>query len=123
MSRFTRTVAAVFDATVMVGLALSSTRGSFADPAANVVLWGSAAAAIVAALVVVAGAPAAVGWIAIGYIAFAGLLATARPSLLVFALAVALMPLVPRPRGSLALGLAIAVVVAVGARYALGPLA
>lgn len=123
MSHFTRTLAASFNATVMTGIAVSSTGGSFADPAASLVLWGSAAAGIVSAVVVMAGAPAALGWAAIGYIAFAALLASAPPNILLAALAVALMPLVPRPRESLPLGLAVALVVAIGARYALEALA
>lgn len=123
MSHLTRTLAAAFNATVMTGIAVSSTGGSFADPAANLVLWGSAAAGVVAALVVMAGAPAVLAWVAIGYIAFAAVLASAPPNVLLAALAVALVPLVPRPRGSLPLGLAVALVVAIGTRYALEALA
>lgn len=113
----------MFDATVMLGLAVSTTRGSFADPTANVMLWGSAAAAALAAAVVVAGGPAALGWAAVGYVAFAGLLVAARPHVILLALAVALIPLVPRPHGSLALGLLVAVAVAAVSRLALDVLA
>lgn len=123
VSHFTRTLAAMFDATVMLGVAVSATGGSFADPSANLMLWGSAAAAALAAAVVVAGAPATLGWVAIGYIVFAGLLVAATPHVLLLALALALVPLVPRPRGSLPLGLLVAVVGAVLARLALDSLA
>jgi hypothetical protein len=102
----------------MVAVAYTLTRGSLADPAANLVLWGSAAAAVVAALVVLSNGPAVIGWAAIGYVVFAALLATERPVPLLLLLGVAYMPVLQRPRGSLALGLAIAATTGV-AIYAL----
>jgi len=92
----------------MVAVAYTLTRGSLADPAANLVLWGSAAAALVAALVVLSNGPALIGWAAVGYVVFAAVLATSRPVPLLLLLAVAYMPILQRPRGSLVLGLAIA---------------
>lgn len=103
-----RGVVAAFDAIAMVAAAYTLTRGSFTDPVANLVLWGSAAAAIVAGLVVLTGGPAAVGWAAVGYVLFAALLATPRPIPLLLLLAVAYMPILQRPRGSLALGISVA---------------
>jgi hypothetical protein len=107
-----RAVVAAFDAIAMVAAAFAITRGSFEDPAADLVVWGSAAAAVVAALVVLANGPAAIGWGAVGYVLFAALLATVRPVPLLLLLAVAYMPILERPRGSLAIGLAVAVAVA-----------
>lgn len=105
----------------MVLLAYASTRGSFADPRANVLLWGSAAAGVFAASAIALGASAVLGWLAIGYVLFAALLAGGTHLLLV-AFAVALMPLVDRPRGSLALGLLLAALGALVARYAVATL-
>jgi hypothetical protein len=70
-------------------------------------VWGAALAAFVA-LVAVAFESAILGWIAIGYLLWAGLLAGAAPALLLLALALALMPVVPRPSGSIAQGLVMA---------------
>ena len=50
----------------MVGVAFALTEGSFGDPAANVVLWGSAAAAVVATIVVLGRGPTELGWAAVG---------------------------------------------------------
>lgn len=101
----------------MTLFAFTITGGRFDDPVANVVLWGSAAAAAVAALMVVTRGPAVVAWAAIGYILFAGLLALPEPSLLIASLGLALMPVVQRPRESLALGLLIAAVVALAFKF------
>lgn len=109
-----RAVAAAFDAIVMVALAYAWTGGSFADRALDVVLWGSAGAGVVAALVVFGRGPAELGWVAIGYIVFAGLLASGLPLPIHLLLAIAFVPLLPRPRGSLVMGLAIAALVAIG---------
>lgn len=111
----TRGIAAAFDAIVMTALAFTVTGGSLADRSADVVLWGSAAAAVVAALVVLTAAPPAIGWAAIGYVLFAAFLAAVRPIPLLALLAVALMPIVPRPRGSLVAGLLVAAVAAAAA--------
>lgn len=108
MSAFQRTLVATFDATAMALFAFVVTGGRFDDPNANIVLWGSAAAAALAAMVVATKGPASIAWIAIGYIVFAGLLAVEPPQLIVASLALALMPVVPRPRESLAIGLTIA---------------
>ena len=104
-----RAAAAAFDAIVMVALAFTVTGGSFANARADVLVWGSAAAAVVAALVVLTDGPVALGWLAIGYILFAAFWGE-PPQLLLALLAVAYMPLLRRPRGSLVAGIGIAVV-------------
>jgi len=73
---------------------------------------------VLCALVVYADGSPLVAWAAIGYILFGALLTGATQWPLV-ALAVALMPLVPRPRGSIWTGLAVAVAVALATRLAL----
>lgn len=109
MSQFQRTLVAVFDATAMAVFASYVTAGRFgADPIADLVMWGSAAAAAVAAMVVATRGAATLAWMAIGYILCAGLLVLEAPQLIVTSLAFALMPVVPRPRESLAIGLLIA---------------
>jgi len=85
-----------------------ATGGQFGNPNADIVLWGSAAASALAAMVVATKGPATIAWVAIGYIIFAGLLAVEPPQLIVTSLAFALMPVVPRPRDSLAIGLTVA---------------
>lgn len=92
----------------MALFAFVMTGGHFGDPDANIVLWGSAAAAALAAMVVATKGPASIAWVAIGYIVFAGLLAVEPPQLIVASLAFALMPVVPRPRDSLSIGFTIA---------------
>ena len=109
-----RAIAAAFDAIVMVALAYTWTGGSFADRALDIVLWGSAAAGVTAALVVFGRGPAELGWAAIGYIVFAGLLASALPLPIHLLLAIAFVPMLPRPRGSIVMGLAITALVAIG---------
>ena len=101
---------AAFDAVAMAVYAYLAT-GGFGNVGTDLILWGSAAAAALAAFVVSTNGPAALGWVAIGYILFAGLL-IAGPELVLIGLAVALMPVVQKPRGSLALGISIAVVAA-----------
>lgn len=117
MGQTTRTAVAAFDAVAMAVFAYSST-GGFGHLVPDLVLWGSAAAAAVAAFVVATNGSAVLGWVAIGYILFAGLLVAETPQLVLVALAVALMPVVQRPRASLALGLAIAALAAFGWRIA-----
>jgi len=107
MSANVRAGVAAFDAVVMAIYAYLQT-GGFGNPGIDLMLWGSAAAAAVAAFVVATDGPAVLGWIAIGYILFAALLLTAAPQLLLVALAIALMPVVQRPRSSLAFGIVIA---------------
>ncbi len=109
MSANLRAGVAAFDAIAMAVYAYLQT-GGFGNPGIDLMLWGSAAAAAVAAFVVATNGPAVLGWIAIGYILFAGLLLTTAPQLLLVALAVALMPVVQRPRASLAFGIVIATV-------------
>jgi hypothetical protein len=92
----------------MTVFAWVATGGRFGNANADIVLWGSAAAAALAAMVVATKGPATIAWVAIGYIVFAGLLAVEPPQLIVTSLAFALMPVVPRPRDSLAIGLTIA---------------
>lgn len=118
-----RGMAAAFDAIAMVAAAHVLTGGSFGDPSANVVLWGSAAAAVLAGLVVLTNAPAVIGWAAVGYVMFAALLATPRPVPLLLLLAVAYMPILQRPRGSVALGIAVALATAVVLRVVIERLA
>lgn len=108
-----RAITAAFNAIVMVAAAFTITGGSFADPHAGVVIWGSAAAAVVAALTVLTRAPAVLGWAALGYILFAALLAVVRPVPLLLLLVLAFAPLLERPRRSLLLGIATSSVVAV----------
>lgn len=111
-----RGIVAAFDAIAMVAVAFTLTGGSFADRDANVVIWGSAGAAVVAALVVLTNGPAVLGWAAVGYVLFAALLATSGPVPLLLLLALAYMPILERPRRSLAVGLAIAAVTALALR-------
>ncbi len=116
MGRTTRIGVATFDAAVMTVAAYQITGGRIGQQLADEVLWGSAIAASVVALVVAVDGPAVVAWAAIGYVLYAALLATEQPNLVLLALAVALMPVVPRPRGSLAFGIAVATVAAFVAR-------
>src|SRR6266545_1008883 len=107
MSPSVRAAVAAFDAIAMAVFAFVQT-GGFGNPGIDLMLWGSAAAAAVAAFVVATNGPSLIGWIAIGYILFAGLLLTDAPQIVLVALAVALMPVVQRPRNSLALGIVVA---------------
>lgn len=111
MSQTVRAAVAGFDALAMATYAFVQT-GGFGNGGIDLMLWGSAAAAAIAAFVIATAAPALFGWAAIGYILFAGVLLTDAPQLLLVALAIALMPVVQRPRGSLALGIAIATIAA-----------
>ncbi|HSW95834.1 MAG TPA: hypothetical protein VLI88_06720 [Patescibacteria group bacterium] len=104
MSPTLRASVAAFDAVAMAVFAYLQT-GGFGNPGIDLMLWGSAAAAAVAAFVVATNGPGVLGWIAIGYILFAGILLTDAPQLLLVALAIALMPVVQRPRNSLAFGI------------------
>ena len=120
MSRRARAFVAGIDALVMGVLAYRETGGSFGVSAAEIVLWGAVAAAAVCAVVVLVDGPAAIAWAGIGYVLFGALLTDGSPHLTLTALALALMPLVAKPRGSLVLGLAIAVATALIARTLLG---
>jgi len=121
MSATLRTAVAAFDAVAMAIFAYAQT-GGFGSLGVDLMLWGSAAAAAIAAFVVAMNGPAVVGWIAIGYVLFAALLLSLEPQLLLIALAIALMPVVQRPRGSLALGIAVAAIAAFAWRVAIAVL-
>lgn len=118
MSSTIRAAVAAFDAVAMAVFAYVRT-GGFGDPGIDLMLWGSAVAAAVAAFVVATNGPSVVGWTAIGYILFAGLLVTDAPQLVLVALALALMPVVQRPRNSLAFGIVVATLAAFGWRIAI----
>ena len=118
MSANLRAGVAAFDAVAMSVFAYLQT-GGFGNPGIDLMLWGSAAAAAVAAFVVATNGPAVMGWIAIGYILFAGILLTDAPQLLLIALAIALMPVVQRPRNSLAIGIVVATLSAFAWRVAI----
>lgn len=118
MSPTVRAAVAAFDAVAMAVLAYLQT-GGFGNPGIDLMLWGSAAAAAIAAFVVATNGPAVLGWIAIGYILFAGLLLTDAPQVLLIALAIALMPVVQRPRNSLAFGIVVATLSAFAWRIAI----
>jgi hypothetical protein len=113
-----RASVAAFDALAMAVFAYLQT-GGFGNPGIDLMLWGSAAAAAVAAFVVATNGPGLLGWIAIGYILFAGILLTDAPQLLLIALAIALMPVVQRPRNSLAIGIVTATLSAFAWRVAI----
>ena len=100
--------------------AFSESGGSVGTSIPDLVLWGSVVAAAVCALVVFLEGAAAVAWAAIGYVLFGALLTNGSPNWPLVALALALMPLVPRPKGSLGLGLLIASVAAFVARVLIG---
>ncbi|HUG05679.1 MAG TPA: hypothetical protein VMQ78_03990 [Candidatus Limnocylindria bacterium] len=77
-------------------------------------LWVPAGAAVVAALVVLTGAGSVLGWISLGLILFAGAISVRAMNVtsLLLLLYVAFLPLLPRPRGSLALGIGLSVLTA-----------
>jgi hypothetical protein len=118
MSPTLRASVAAFDALAMALFAYLQT-GGFGNPGIDLMLWGSAAAAAVAAFVVATNGPGVLGWIAIGYILFAAILLTDAPQLLLVALAIALMPVVQRPRNSLAIGIVTATLSAFAWRVAI----
>ncbi len=120
MGRTGRSFIAGFDAVIMGTAAYAETSGQFALRPAELVLWGSAIAAALCALVVFTDGSSFVAWGAIGYVIFGGLLTNGGPHWPLLALALALTPLVPRPRGSFGLGVIVALVVAVGARLLIG---
>ena len=119
MGKAARFFAAGFDTVAMGVLAFNETGGRFAASLAEYVLWGSVLAAAICAVVILAESLAAVAWVGIGYVLFGGLLTAGSPHFGFILLAVALAPMVPRPRGSLALGIGIAAVSAIVARLLL----
>ena len=121
MGRIARTVVTTFDAAVMAVAAYVETGGSFIVSPEHLILWGSAAAAAICAVVVFVEGSSLIAWAAIGYILFGALL-TGVPEWPLVALAAALMPLVPRPRGSLVNGLSVAILVAFATRLAVAAL-
>jgi len=108
------------DAIITGVFAVSESGGTFGISIPDLVLWGSVIAAAICALIVYLDGRAAVSWAAIGYVLFGALLTNGSPNWPLVALALALMPLVPRPRGSLGLGLIIASGAAVVARVLIG---
>ena len=120
MSRRAKALVAGIDALIMGVYAFRETGGSFAFGAAEFVLWGAVVAAAVCAVVVLLDRPAFIAWAGIGYVLFGALLTDDSPHWPLAALALALMPLVPRPNRSLALGLVIAVAAALIARTLVG---
>jgi hypothetical protein len=120
VSRRAKFFVAAVDAAIMGVLAYSETGGSFGISAAEIILWGAVVAAAVCALVVLTEGASVIAWAAIGYVLFGALLTNGSPHWTLAALALALMPLVPRPRDSLVLGLAVAVVTALIARTLVG---
>src|SRR5438067_7441794 len=119
MGKAARFFAAGFDTAAIGVLAFNETGGRFAATFAEYVLWGSVLAAALCAIVILIDGVAPLAWIAIGYILFGRLLAQGIPHYGFVLLALALAPMVPRPRGSLSLGIAIAAVSALVSRVAI----
>jgi len=120
VSQRAKALVAGIDTLIMGVFAFSESGGSVGTSIPDLVLWGSVVAAAVCALVVFLEGAAAVAWAAIGYVLFGALLTNGSPNWPLVALALALMPLVPRPKGSLGLGLLIASVAALVARVLIG---
>ena len=120
MSRRAKAFVAGIDALIMGAFAFSESGGAFGISIPDLVLWGSVVAAAICAVIVYLEGRAVVAWAAIGYVLFGALLTNGSPNWPLVALALALMPLVPRPNGSLGLGLLIASGAAVVARVVIG---
>jgi hypothetical protein len=120
VSRRAKALVAGIDALIMGAFAFSESGGTFGLSIPDLVLWGSVIAAAICAIVVFTDGAAVIAWIAIGYVLFGALLTNGSPNWPLVALALALMPLVPRPNGSLGLGVLIASVAAVVARVVVG---
>jgi hypothetical protein len=120
MSRRAKAFVAGIDALIMGAFAFSESGGSFGLSIPDLVLWGSVIAAAICAFIVYLDGTAAIAWVAIGYVLFGALLTNGSPNWPLVALALALMPLVPRPRGSLGLGLLVASGAALVARVLVG---
>jgi hypothetical protein len=121
LGRIARTGVTAFDAAIMAVAAYVQTGGGFALTPEHLILWGSAVAAAICAVVVFFEGSSLIAWAAIGYIGFGALL-TGVPEWPLIALAAALMPLVPRPRGSFVYGLGVAIAIAFATRLAVGAL-
>jgi hypothetical protein len=120
MSQRAKALVAGIDTLIMGAFAFSESGGNVGISIPDLVLWGSVVAAAVCTLVVFLEGAAVVAWAAIGYVLFGALLTNGSPNWPLAALALALMPLVPRPNGSLGLGLLIASLTAVVARVLIG---
>ena len=98
----------------MVSLAFAAANTMGGEPTPLLFLWIPAGAAVVAALVVLTGSGSAVGWIALGFILFAGALSVRGMNVtsVLLLLYVAFLPLMPRPRGSIVLGIVLSVLAA-----------
>jgi hypothetical protein len=120
VSRRTKALVAGIDALIMGVFAYTESGGTFGTSIPHLVLWGSVIAAAVCALVVFLDSAAVIAWAAIGYVLFGALLTNGSPNWPLAALALALMPLVPRPNGSLAVALVVATVTALIARTVIG---
>jgi hypothetical protein len=120
MSTRAKALVGGIDTVIMGAFAYSETGGSLAVGPAELVLWGAVVAAAICALIVYLNASAVVAWAAIGYVLFGALLTDGSPHWPLAALALALMPLVPSPRGSIGLGLLVATVAALVARTVVG---
>ena len=112
MGKAARFFAAGFDTVAMGVLAFNETGGRFAASFAEYILWGSVLAAAICAIVILAEGLAPLAWVG-------GLLTQGSPHFGFVLLALALAPMVPRPRGSLSLGIGIAAVSAVVSRIAI----
>jgi hypothetical protein len=119
MGKAARFFAAAFDTVAIGVLAFNETGGRFAASFSEYVLWGSVLAAAICAIVILKEGLAPLAWIGVGYILFGGLLTQGSPHIGFVLLAVALAPMVPRPRGSLAFGIGIAAVAALVSRVAI----
>jgi len=119
VNKLARTLAAGFDALAMGYLASTETAGRLDVSFNEYVLWGAVAAAALCALITFLDEAPEIAWVAIGWVLMGGLLTRDSPHLGFVLLAIALMPLVPRPRASLALGLGIAALAAVASRVVL----
>lgn len=117
VSRGVRVFIGSFNTVAAVGLAAYGAARPFAFiPRAQLAFhattsWFAALAALVATIAI-AFDLAVVAWVAVGYLLWIGLLAGHALSLVYLALALSLVPVVPRPQGSLWQGLAVAAITA-----------
>jgi hypothetical protein len=106
-----RAIVAVFNLLAAAGIALYAGSADFSRRpeviAAIPQAWGAAGAALVALAAILIDV-ALVAWAAIGFLLWAALLTGSPLALIFLALAVALMPVVPRPNGSVGQGLLVA---------------
>jgi hypothetical protein len=119
MGKAARFFAAAFDTAAIGIIAFNETGGRFAATFAEYVLWGSVLAAAICSIVIIREELAPLAWIGTGYILFGGILTQGSPHWGFVLLALALAPMVPRPRDSLSLGIGIAAVSALVSRVAI----